>query len=218
MSVRILIAGDRPVVRIGIAAMLAEEEGLEVVSRADDGVSAFQLADDHPLDLVLIELNTSVSGEREAVRRLLVRRPDLRVIVLGECHDHGGVSAILAAGARGYLLKTSCHPADLVHAVRTVIRGGVYVSPEVAAGVVGTRVPVVRRGSLSGSAALTARERGVLQLVAEGRSTKEIAADLHLSVKTVDGHRQRIMGRLDIRSVAGLTKYAVREGITSLEA
>jgi len=214
MSTRILLVDDHNVVRAGVRALLEGEVSLEVVGEASDGASAVQLATELSPDVVLMDVGMAGMNGIDTTRRICELAPSVRVLALSMHREARFVAEMLRAGARGYLLKT-CDLEELLTAIRTVAGGDAYVSPAVSCVLVGL---VGRCGAPAASASneLSPREREVLGLVAEGLTTKEIAARLHRSAKTIDMHRRHIMGKLGIHSVAELTKYAVREGLTSV--
>jgi len=151
----------------------------------------------------------------DATRRIIAEHPKIKVIALSMHHDKQFVSEIFKAGASGYLLK-DCAFDELEHAVRIVMDGKTYINPQVASLVIESLVNQPQATSQKAFSLLTDREKEVLQLIAEGQSTKEIASELHVSAKTVESHRRQVMGKLNIRNVAKLTKYAIREGLTSV--
>jgi DNA-binding NarL/FixJ family response regulator len=207
MPLRVLLADDHPVVRQGFKAIL-EREGLEVAGEATNGQEAIDMASTLAPDVVVLDLSMPILNGLAAVPGILRVCPRTRVILLTmHSLEHQVVTAI-QAGVRGYVLKTQA-AADLVHAIREVVRGEVYLSPGVS------RVFV--EGYLSQSApasdGLAPRERQILQLVAEGRTSKEIAVLLNLTVKTAESYRSRIMEKLDIHDTAGLVRYAIRHGV-----
>jgi DNA-binding NarL/FixJ family response regulator len=215
MTTRILLADDHRIMREGLRALIAGLRGLEVVGETGDGRSAVKLAGELMPDVVIMDIGMPDLNGVEAARRIKAQIPGVRVIALSMHADVRYVSAMLKAGASGYLLKDSAFE-ELALAIQTVISNKVYLSPGISDVVVKDYL-----GQLSGAgaircAALTAREREVLQLVAEGHSTKEIASRLNVSLKTADTHRQQIMNKLGLHSVAELTKYAIREGLTKL--
>ncbi len=214
MTLRILLADDHRLFADGLRGLLLQERGLEVVATAKDGREAVRLARQLRPDLVIMDLSMPGMSGIEATRQITSELAGIKVLCLSMHTETHFVEAALEAGARGYLLKDSALE-ELAEAVRTVSAGRSYLSPAVA----GSVLEALRdHRPLAGKSAhelLTPREREVLQLVAEGRSTKEIAAELHVSTKTVLTHREHLMDKLRIRSVAGLTKYAVLEGLTS---
>lgn len=208
---RILLAEDHTLVRAGIRALLESLEDVEVVAEASDGREALRLARAHHPDILLMDITMKELNGLEATARLAKERAATRVIILSMHADQAYVHQALQAGAAGYLLKGS-DLAELELALKAVARGDTYLSPAVSKGLVG--------GLLSGKTPannpldeLTPRQREILQLIAEGRTTKEIAARLDLSIKTIETHRAQLMERLDIHEVAGLVKFAIRVGL-----
>jgi two-component system response regulator NreC len=207
---RILIADDHQVVREGLRSLL-EREGLTVVATAGNGREATRLWRELKPDLAIFDLRMPAMNGLDAGREILQEFRDAAILLLTMHTDESDVTSSLRAGIRGYVLKTQAVD-DLLDAVRAVAAGEVYLSPRIAA-------PIVAR-YLSGVQApadpLTAREREVLQLVAEGNTSKEIAAVLRLSAKTVESYRSRLMEKLDIHQTAGLVRYALKHGLAEL--
>lgn len=216
---KILIADDHRLMREGLRAILEKEE-LTVVGDAANGHEALTLARDLHPDLVVMDISMPELNGIDATRRLATELPQVKVLALSMNSDRRYVLAMFAAGAAGYLLKSSAS-AELVHALRAVAAGHKYVSPAIAGLVLDNLAEAHRRLSTPPPAslakALTVREREVLQLLAEGKSSKEIASCLSVAIATVETHRRQIMDKLALRTVAELTKYAIREGLTSLE-
>lgn len=216
MAIRIVLADDHRIFREGIVSLLGKFPDMDVVAQADDGREAIQRALELRPSVVIMDVAMPGLNGIDATLRLHQEAPDTAVLALSMHSDRRFVTAMLRAGASGYLLKT-CPSEELIAAIRTVARRQVYLSPAVADVV----VDELLRGSGTSTSpegdALTAREREVLQLLAEGKATKQIANELGVSIKTIETYRRQIMQKLDIDSVAGLTKYAIREGITSLE-
>ncbi len=216
MSLRILLADDHRLFLGGLRALLQQERDFEVVGDAGDGRQAVRQARALRPDLVVMDLSMPGLNGIEATRRIAAELHGTRVLALSMHTEARFVEAALEAGASGYLLKDAALD-ELIKAVRAVVAGRTYLSPAIAGIVVdalrGHR-PFTRR---SVHTLLTAREREVLQLVAEGRTTRQVADRLSMSVKTVATHRQHVMDKLHIRSIAGLTKYAVIEGLTARE-
>ena len=215
MRLRLLLADDHGMFREGLRALIEKQTDLEVVGEAANGREAVRLARDLTPTVVVMDVSMPDLNGVEATRRILKRSPKAKVIALSMHSDRRFVVEMLRAGAQGYLLK-DCAYEELVCAIRTVAGGRVYLSPRIA-GVVLEDCVRSAAPEAAPASALTARQREVLQLLAEGHGTKQIARRLHVSAKTIDTHRHNIMNRLNIRSVAELTKYAVREGLTTLE-
>jgi DNA-binding NarL/FixJ family response regulator len=211
---RVLLADDHKILRQGLRTLLEREKDIQIVGEADNGRSSVKLTGELAPDVVIMDVAMPDLNGIDATRRITQADPRTRVLALSMHSDGRYVRGMLQAGARGYILK-DCAAEELTHAIRTVMAGQVYVSP----GVTGTIVnDYVRQLTAADQPAiLTRREREVLQLLAEGGSTANIAAGLHLSVKTIETHRKRIMDKLDLRSIAELTKYAIREGITTVD-
>jgi DNA-binding NarL/FixJ family response regulator len=215
--IRILLVDDHKIVRTGLRSLIDNQSGMMVVAEADDGRSAMQLIRELRPDVVIMDVAMPDLNGMEATRRLVTDFPDVRVIALSMHSDRRFVTGMLEAGASGYLLK-DCAFEELTSAIRAVVRKQSFISP----GVAGILVEEIRRRASEAapraSVALTAREREVIQLLAEGHSTKDIAHILGVSIKTVESYRQRVMDKLGLHSVAELTKWAVREGLSSLDA
>lgn len=215
MSTRILLADDHEIFTDGLCALLNAVPELEVVGTITDGGTAVREVAERAPDVVLMDISMPCMNGIEATREIATRQAEVQVLCLSMHAEPMFVRAALDAGASGYLVK-ECTLTELIRAIRAVAAGQVYLSPVIA----GTVVEAMKAGRSeadnSAFSMLTARERGVLQLLAEGHSTKGIAARLHVSIKTVGTHREHIMGKLGIFSIAGLTKYAIREGLTSL--
>ncbi len=216
MTVRLLIADDHKIVRDGLKALLESRSDMKVVAEAENGRQAVELIQQVPVDVVIMDVAMPVLNGVEATRRILAHNRNVKVIALSMHSDRRFVTEILKAGASGYLLK-DCAFEELAQAIEAVLSGATYLSPRVADLLVQHYV----RGESdshpsSAFSLLTPREREVLQLLAEGKSTKEIALHLKVSPKTVETHRRQIMTKLGVNSVAELTKYAIREGLTHL--
>lgn len=207
MSKRLLVADAQPLVRQSLRALL-ERDGYEVVAEAGDGREAVRLAREHRPDLALLDLEMPVLNGLDAARRIVRSVPSPKVVFVTEHSDERYVTEALQAGARGYVLKSQ-QASDLLRALEEVAGGAVYLSPQVSHVLV--EVSLGRREI--GNDPLTDREREVLQLVAEGSTTREVAETLGVSVKTAESHRSRMMRKLDIHHVAGLVRYAIRRGM-----
>jgi DNA-binding NarL/FixJ family response regulator len=217
MKTKILLADDHRIVREGLRSLLEAEDDMVVIGEAENGRKAIELAEELGPDVVVMDIGMPELNGIEATRRIIHDHPHTKVVALSMHSDRRFMSEILKAGASGYLLKDGAYD-ELAGAIRTVMSQKMYLSPRIADVVVEDYVRHLPRAEPSVFAALTPREREVLQLLAEGKATKQAAAALHVSVKTVETHRRQIMTKLDIHSVAELTKYAIREGLTSVEA
>jgi DNA-binding NarL/FixJ family response regulator len=213
MPQTILIADDHRLLREGLRTLL-ERDGFRVIGEADNGRSAVKLAKELQPDIVITDIGMPELNGVDATRQICAAALRSKVLALSMHSESRFVLGILDAGASGYLLKDAAFE-ELSVAIKSVLKGQIYLSPAIAGVVVERslgRFPKAR----SPLAKLSKREQEVLQLIAEGKSTKEIAATLYVSVKTVEGHRKQIMDKLAIYSVAELTKYAIREGVTFL--
>ena len=213
-SLRVLLVDDHALVRAGIRSLLRDIEGVEVVGEAADGAEALAIAGRERPDAVLLDIAMKGMSGLEAAARFRELHPGVRVLILSMHASEEYVLQALRSGAAAYLIKDSA-TAELELALRSVMRGETYLSPAISRQVVDGYVQRVGAGAAEDP--LTPRQREVLKRVAEGRSTKEIAYDLGLSVKTVETHRAQIMERLGIRDVAGLVRYAMRTGLVPPE-
>jgi DNA-binding NarL/FixJ family response regulator len=214
MTVQILLAEDHNIVREGLRALLATEAEFEVIGEASDGRTAVARVAELSPDVIVMDLHMPDLNGIEATRRVLAEKPNVKIIGLSANSDPNLILEMLKAGASGYVVKDSAFQ-ELSEAIRTVMQNKVYLSPAVQNVLVDDYV----RGAEGRSTAfstLSSREREVLQLTAEGKATKEVARMLSVSVKTVETHRRNIMMKLNIDNVAQLTKYAIREGLSSL--
>lgn len=215
MTVTVLLVDDHRLFRDGLRPLLAAQPDLEVVGEADDGLEGLRLARELRPAVALLDISMPGLNGLEVTRRLADEAPETRAVILSMHGDRRFVLEALRAGARGYLLKETGF-AELVTALRAVAAGGIHLGAAVSEQVVRDYVSLAEAEPGSAFALLSGREREVLQMLAEGLATKEIAARLHLSAKTVESHRRAVMDKLGIRSVAELTKYAIREGLTPL--
>lgn len=217
MNIRLLLADDHQMMREGLKALIEKEPGMTVVGEAENGKETVALVGKVAPHVVVIDVAMPDLNGIEATRHIVKDNPNVKVIALSGHPDRHFVSEMLKAGASAYILKHTASE-ELIRAIREVMAGKTYLSPEVAQGVVDSFVrSSARKGTNPAFATLTDREREVLQLVAEGWSTKEIADKLNVSVKTAETHRRNIMEKLRLHSVAELTKYAIREGVTSID-
>jgi len=209
MPTRLLLADDHQIVREGIKWLL-EPAGFQVVAEAADGLEAVRLAKDLSPDVAVLDVSMPVMNGIEAARAIHDNAPRTRTVVLTMHTEEWCVLAALEAGVRGFVIKSQA-VGDLIRAIEEVVRGQVYLSP----GVSRALVEAYLAGTKAPRDPLTPRERQVLQLIAEGKATKEIAGLLGLSVKSAESHRTRLMDKLDIHQTAGLVRYAIRRGLTS---
>jgi DNA-binding NarL/FixJ family response regulator len=222
-----LLVDDHAMIRAGLRKLLEAEQGLQVVGEASNGRAAVEMTRELQPDVVVMDIRMPDLNGVDATRQAIAARPDVKIIALSANSDERSTGEMLRAGARGYVVKDAAYD-ELVAAIRAVSSGQVYFSPAVA-----DRLAADLRngGSAIGGDAdadagtanaesvynrLTSREREILQLIAEGKATKEVAAILHVSVKTAETHRRNIMEKLGIDSIAELTKYAIREGLTTV--
>lgn len=213
-ALRVLLVDDHKLVRAGMRSLLREFEGVEVVAEASDGAEALLLAERERPDVVLMDIAMKGMNGLEAAARLRERLPATKIVILSMHTSEEYVLLALRAGAAAYLIKDSA-TSELELALQSVMRGEIYLSPAISRQVVEGYVQRVGEGGAADP--LTPRQREVLKRIAEGRSTKEIAYELNLSVKTVETHRAQIMERLGIRDVAGLVRYAMRAGLVPPE-
>lgn len=216
MTISVLLADDHQLFRDGLRALLQKSAGFAVVGEAADGLEALRLTAELRPDVVLLDITMPGLNGVEATRRIGHDAPQTRILIVSMHADRRFVAETLRAGAHGYLLKDSAFP-EVVRAVRSIMQGHVFLSPAITDVVaqefaVGVQPPLNSVFQL-----LSPREREVLQLLAEGRATKEIAGKLSVSAKTIETHRRQIMDKVGLHSVAELTKYAIREGLTPLE-
>lgn len=216
MATRIVLADDHRIMREGLRACLGREKTMEVVGEAENGRQAVELALRLRPDVVIMDISMPDLNGFEATRQILKGSPRTKVVALSMHMEERHVSEMLRAGAAGYL-KKDCGFGELVRAVRAVTQGQVYLCPNATGIVVQEHVAAAPGSSTSAFSRLAPREREVLQLMSEGKNTKAIALTLDLSVKTVETYRKRLMDKLKVYTVAELTRYAIREGISPLE-
>jgi DNA-binding NarL/FixJ family response regulator len=221
MSTTVLLADDHRLIREGLRGLLEKQRGVEVVAEAEDGRTAVRLARKMQPDVIVMDVSMPELNGVDATRQIVAvsRRPSgnkTRVIALSMYSDKRLVAEMLRAGACGYVLK-QCAFEELLDAIRTVMGNETYLSPVIAGVLVEEYVRTGAEGDGSAFSLLSPREREVLQLVGEGKTTKGIALDLHLSPKTVDAHRRKTMEKLGLYGVADLTRYAVRQGLVAVD-
>ena len=217
MGIRIILADDHNVMREGLRSLLEKQDDITVVGEADSGRKTVQMARELSPDVVIMDITMPDMNGIEATRRITAECPGVKVIALSVHSERQFVEGMLEAGVAGYLLK-DCAGRDLSAAIRAVANNQTWLSPKVASLVVEGFVRNLSKHKSSTYSSLTEREREVLQLLAEGRSRKEIADCLHISPRTVETHRRQIMEKLNVKSNVELTKYAIREGLTPLES
>jgi len=212
-AVKVLLVDDHEMLRNGLKSLLQHEDGMTVVGEASNGRLAIERLKELSPDVVVMDLSMPDLNGIDATRQAIAAKPGVKVIALSASDDDRSAIEMLRAGAVGYVVKVSAYD-ELISAIRSAINGKVYFSPS-----------VLKRAAANGGAlaerfesafdVLSAREREVLQLIAEGKATKEVATHLHISLKTAETHRRNLMEKLNVSSVAELTKYAIREGLTS---
>ena len=212
MTIKVILADDHTILREGLASLLRKSLEIEVVAEAENGRETVRLVRKLEPDVVVMDVAMPDLNGVDATRKITRLAPRTRVLALSSYDDTVFVRGMLEAGATGYLLKDAAMN-ELLSALQAVQQGRVYLSPSLDDGSIAEQSPT-RTGAAT--CPLSVREREVLQLVAEGRSSALIADTLHLSERTIETHRKRIMDKLGMRTVAELTKYAIREGITSL--
>jgi len=215
MSIRVIIADDHKIMRDGLRALLEMESDIKIVGEAADGQTVLRLARQTRPEVAVMDIAMPGLNGLEATRKITAEVPGIKVIALSMYSDKKFVYRMFKAGASGYLLKDSAFE-ELVRAIRMVINEKVYVGPGIAGTVVKGYIQKALKTDSSVFSVLSDRQREVLQLLSEGQSAKEIAYQLDVSVKTIETHRNAVMKKLDIHSIAELTKYAIREGLTSL--
>lgn len=216
MTIRIILADDHAIVRHSLSRAMEQEQDIEVIGQAQDGHMTVALTRQLRPDLVLMDISMPDLNGIEASREIRRESPDTQIIALSMHSEKRYVTEMFKAGAKGYLLKDSNY-GELLTAIRTVAEGKTYLSPSISDTVVEDMVTGEYGKEASAFSVLTPREREVLQLLAEGNTTKQAAMRLHISPKTVEAHRLRIMSKLNIDNIALLTKYAIQEGLTSLD-
>jgi DNA-binding NarL/FixJ family response regulator len=217
-AIRVLLADDHTIVRQGLRRLLETQPDFTVIAEADNGRAAVQLAIRHRPNVVVLDMAMPSLNGIEATRQLTREVPEARVLALSAYSDEEYVLAVCQAGAAGYLVKHSA-ATELISAIREAMKGNAYFSPGIAKYFTRHAATGLRstRSGLARGKDLTPREREVLQLIAEGRGNKQIAAALAISVKTVEKHRQSVMDKLDIHDIAGLTRYALGRKIIENE-
>lgn len=214
-TVTVLLADDHKIMRAGLRSILEKSAKVSVIAEAEDGRQAVKLANQLQPNLVIMDISMPKLNGIEATRQIMADLPDTKIIALSMHSDKRFLVEMYQAGAVGYLLK-DCAAEELEQAIKTVAGNKRYLSPEIAGVLLEDYMDRFQSKPADTPLALSNREREVLQLIAEGWSTKNIAEHLYISIKTAETHRRKIMKKLDLHSVADLTKYAVREGLTTL--
>lgn len=217
MTIRIVLADDHEIVREGLRSLLEHHTDMEIVAEASDGVSAVEVTTEQQPDVIVMDASMPGLNGIEATRQILHHFPQARIICLSMHSESQFVTAMLESGASGYLLK-DCASEELIRAIQAVQAGTIYLSPAIGQVVADHFKPGGEYNEPSAFSILSDKERAVLQLLAEGHSTKAVAQRLNLSVKTIASHREHLMQKLAIDSIAGLTKYAIQQGLTTLES
>lgn len=216
MITKILIADDHQIVREGLISLINKQQNMEIIGEAEDGRNAVKLVKELKPDVVVMDISMPDLNGIEATKQILAENPDVKIIGLSIHSDRRFITRMLTAGAKGYLLK-DCAFDELALAINSVQQDKFYLSPQITGVVVENILQSETSQESPKLLLLSSREREVLQMLAEGKSTKQIANDLHLSVKTIETHRQNVMNKLEIRNIATLIKFAIREGLTSLD-
>jgi len=216
MTIKIILADDHQVMREGLKSLLNQQKDMQVIGEADDGQAVVRLTKKLEPDIVVLDIGMPNMNGIQATQHIVAEVPDTKVLALSMHSDHQFVVKMLQAGASGYMLK-DCALEELISAVRTISNGKFYLSKDVTGVVISDYINKIQAIDSIGQPVLTSRERETLQLIAEGKSTADTAKLLNVSTKTIETHRKNIMDKLDIHSIAELTKYAVRVGLTSIE-
>ena len=214
-KIRVLIVDDHMIFRDGLNSLLDRQPDMEVVAEADNGRVALKHAKELSPGVVIMDIGMSELNGIDATRQIVKMLPSVKVLALSMYSDKRFVKEMLKAGASGYMLKDSAFN-ELIDAIRVIVENKIYISPSVAGIVLDDYLGASTDKESSVRSLLTPREMEVLQLLAEGKSMKQIALSLSLSIKTIESHRTRIMQKIDVSNIADLTKYAIREGIISL--
>ena len=216
MSLKILLADDHRIMRDGLRSLLEKQPDMEVVAEADNGRTAIKLSRKLRPDVIVMDINMPDLNGIDATRQIVDEFPEIKVVAFSMHTDQQFVTGALKAGVSGYLQKDSAFE-ELDRAIHSVVADQIYLSPKIAGGVVKDYVEKMLMAESADPALMTEREREVIQLYAEGHTTKQIADCLNISIKTVETHRRKIMEKLNVTSIAELTKFAIREGLTTLD-
>ena len=214
--IKILLADDHKLLIDGLRHLLERQRGVEIVAMAMDGLEAVELARKYKPDIIIMDISMPRLNGLDATRKILADLPHSRIIMLSMHSDQRYIQESLRTGARGYILKESAVQ-EVIEAIGVVQKGELFFSRSVRSQLLNDYVGQIKQESEDAFSPLSTREREVLQLLAEGKSTKEIAGLLNISIKTIESHRKQIMDKLDLHSIAELTKYAIRAGLTPLD-
>jgi len=213
--IKILLAEDHNIVRHGIKSLIERHPNIKIIGETDNGIEAARLALELSPDIVIMDISLPGLNGIEATRKIKSENPQIKVLALSMYSNNCFISGMLSAGASGYLLK-DCLYDELIDAINTVYKNGFLLGHSITGTVVKDYLNYLPNTNKKFSSALSPRERQVLQLIAEGNNTKEIAFSLNLSTKTVEAHRRQIMTKLNINNIADLVKYAIKEGFISI--
>lgn len=213
-NIRVLLAEDHTIVRKGLISLLKDEMGIEVIGEAENGREAINKVEELMPDIVVMDISMPLLNGLDATRQIKKRFPDVIVLILTMHIDDAYIFEVMQAGASGYIIKKAV-PTELVSAIQAVYQGDIYLSPKVSKKVIQEYLKQVDSGKEKIEPKLTDREREVVQLIAEGNSNRKIGESLFISVKTVESHRAKIMGKHNLHSTADITRYAIRKGIVS---
>jgi len=217
MAIRIALCDDHQIIREGLRSLLEKQNDMSVVGEGINGLDAIRLARDNKPEIMVLDIAMPDLNGIAATRRIVEDFPKIKVLALSMHSDHHFVTEMLEAGASGYMLKDSAF-SELTNAIRTIAAGGLFISPRLAGNVLeafSNRIKPARKARRK--VELSERESEILQMISEGKSSKDISGKLNISIKTVETHRQHIMRKVGSHNVAALTKFAIREGLTSLE-
>jgi two-component system, NarL family, response regulator NreC len=214
--IKVLIVDDHRLLIDGLRPILEKQREIEVIGAAKDGQEAIEQAHIHHPDIILLDISMPQLNGLDAARKILDILPDTKIIMLSMHADKRYIRESIHVGARGYLLKESAI-SEVISAIKEVQKGELFFSHEIETQVIEDYVKQIKDGDIPSQSPLSLREREVLQLLAEGKSTREVASLLVISIKTVESHRKQIMNKLGLHSIAELTKYAIRAGLTQLE-
>jgi len=215
MDIKIIIADDHKLFRQGLRNLLEKQSGIKIVGEAGDGIAVMDMAQELLPHIIIMDISMPELNGIEATRRILSKNPNIKIIALSMHSDQRFVIEILKNGALGYLLKDSAFE-EVMKAIGNVMKNEIYLSNDINNVLVKDYINNLKKNSLENHQILSSREKQVLHLITEGKTSKQIALQFQVSVKTIDAHRKQIMDKLNIHSLPELTKYAIREGITSL--